>query len=292
TPATPAATCGRPAGTSAVISGEATSGTRAGTCATCGMTVGTYGTIAATCAATSGAGGSDDRHGARHRSGRPLPTRLFVAPPPVGGASVPKPETCLLSGRKERGQKRLVVLERLELRAALQGGVELLLESRVHRLRLPELLQGDVLVPVDVLEEAQEGVAVGVVRRVPRGAARGVERLGVLALLQEAVRGLLIEVGKVEVEQTPQLGQRLGVVVDVDVDVAVVVDVAAALLAHHEHRRRLVAARVAPRLERRVELLRQLARRALERLPHRFRHLRPDEDVPLRRPGLPLAVAR
>jgi len=54
-----------------------------------------------------------------------------------------------------------------------------------------------------------------------------------------------VKIGKIEVEQPPELRERLGIVVDVDVDVAVVVDVPAALPADDEDRGRLMTAGVA-----------------------------------------------
>src|SRR5882724_3526911 len=168
---------------------------------------------------------------------------LIIAPSLVRAKNTPSP--ALLLPREQLPQKLLVLLQALELRAIVQGLLEVLLESGVALLGFLELFQGRFFGAGQVEDEAEGEVGRGVARGVAGGGLGFEERgLGV-PLLQGALGGLFVEVGEVQVEEAPQLWEGLGVVVDVDVDVAVVVGVAPAPLAHDEDRGRLVAAGVA-----------------------------------------------
>src|SRR3954468_20318397 len=62
-----------------------------------------------------------------------------------------------------------VLLQALELRAVAQGLVEILVEAGVRLPGFLELLQGDVLVAVQVFHETEGEVSGGMARRVARG---------------------------------------------------------------------------------------------------------------------------
>src|SRR4029079_13395913 len=115
--------------------------------------------------------------------------------------------------RKQLPQKLLVLFQALKLGGVVQSLLEILLETLISLLGLSQLLQGGVLVAVHVLDETEGEMGERVPRRVARGFPGFQERVFGVFLLQGALRGLLVEVGEVQVEQPPQLREGLGVVV-------------------------------------------------------------------------------
>ena len=96
--------------------------------------------------------------------------------------------------------------------------------------------------------------------------------------------------------QTLQLGDRRLVVVDLQPQDGIVVEPDAAVLLHDDQCGRLLSALVAAAgltaLERGNQALRQMARRVLEPLDHVLHHVRPGQDVALRRGELAALLAR
>ena len=108
---------------------------------------------------------------------------------------------------------------------------------------------------------------------------------------QEVFRAAGEEVEPVQPVQPSQLAERIGVVVDADVDIAVVQAQIPAVLPHHEQRRRLHAAPVSttrlPGDQRRHQPVGERPRSALERLRHVLHGLVGHHDVRLRREAPP-----
>src|SRR5712692_7073008 len=161
------------------------------------------------------------------------------------------------------GDEIFVVEYGLEGGCPTDRGVELLLEIRIEFFGLKKFREGGFLIPVEVLEKSYSRVRVGLLGGVLQGFSGS--RQGLLRLVQgeAAVRGFLVQIGEIQIQETAQLGEGLRMIIGVDVNVAIVVDVAPALLAHDQQRGRLMAARVAAGiitgLERRIELLCELA---------------------------------
>src|SRR5262245_31622817 len=100
----------------------------------------------------------------------------------------------------------------------------------------------------------------------------GIERVGESAVGEGAVEQSLMITGHLDIEQAAQLAHRFGMIVDVDVDIAIIVRIAAAAFTNNENRRGLPPAAITAGfiacLQSGIKFFSQLVVRALERSAH------------------------